>query len=166
MDKFVVNFREYNSFNNNESVMQNYMNYKDFNLNKINNIKQDNTNPNKVCDCYIDNDYEVDIKTQVPAELRWNNANSPAPPPLINGGLYSGPENNSPWMPQKVVPTTTYFMQTLLKSANPPPNASTQYPGGNRLGNNYTAMPGIYWFNSYKNPQNKNVHNFKVYKPE
>ena len=166
MDNFVVKFKDYNSFNQNESVQNNYMNYKDFNENKIENISQNNNDPNKVCECYIDNNYPVDIETNVPPELRWTDANTQAPPQLKNGGIYGGPENNAPWMPSKAPATTTYFMQKLLLSANPPPNANTQYPGGgNRLGNNYTAMPGIYWYNSYSNPNNKNVHNFKVFKP-
>ena len=79
MDNFVVNFKDYNSFNQNESVQNNYMNYKDFNENKIENISQKNNDPNKVCECYIDNNYPVDIETNVPPELRWTDANTQAP---------------------------------------------------------------------------------------
>ena len=98
------------------------------------------------------NDYPVDIKTNVPHVLRWTNANTKAPEPLVNGGLFSGPQNNSPWMPKPVVPTTTYFMQVLMKNMDPPPppGATEQYITGNRLGNNYTAMPGVNWYNSGK----------------
>ena len=67
------------------------------------------------------NDYPVDIKTDVPYILRWTDANTSAPEPLVNGGLFSGPQDNSPWMPKPVVPTTTYFMQVLMKNMDPPP---------------------------------------------
>jgi len=98
------------------------------------------------------NNYPVDLNTNVPPVLRWTDANTRAPEPLVNGGLYSGPQNNSPWMPKPVVPTTTYFMQVLMKDIDPPPppGATEQYVTENRLGNNYTAMPGVSWFNSSK----------------
>ena len=51
-------------------------------------------------------------------------------------------------------------MQNLLKSANPPPGAIYQYPGDNRLGNNYTPMPGVNWFKSSYN--NAGPYNIKV----
>jgi len=106
---------------------------------------------NKQCNrCYEDNDYPVDIKTNIKHNLRWSDANTEAPKSKVNGGLYCGPQNNAPWMPKPVVPTTTYFMQELLKNCDPPPppGATEQYPTENRLGNNYTSMPGVNWFNS------------------
>ena len=39
------------------------------------------------------------------------------------------------------------YIQNNLRSANPPPGATEQYVGGDRLGNNYAPMPGTYWFN-------------------
>ena len=104
----------------------------------------------KTCVCYENNNYPVDVKTNVEPVLRWTNSKTPAPPPLKNGGLFSGPESNAHWMPKPVVPTTTYFMQVLMKDIDPPPppGATEQYITENRLGNNYTAMPGVSWFNS------------------
>ena len=108
------------------------------------------------------NNYPVDLNTNVPPVLRWTDANTRAPEPLVNGGLYSGPQNNSPWMPKPVVPTTTYFMQVLMKDIDPPPppGATEQYITENRLGNNYTAMPGVSWFNSGKD--NRGPYMIKV----
>ena len=45
-----------------------------------------------------------------------------------------------------------------LASANPPPGAIDQYIGTNRPGNNYTAMPTLYWYKT----KGKGPHNFKV----
>jgi hypothetical protein len=118
----------------------------------------------KCTKCFVDNDYPVDLESNVPPELRWNNINTKAPPPPINGGLYCGPENRAPWMPIPVVPTTTYFMTKLLKSANPPPGAMYHYPTSSRSGNNYTATPNIYWYNSSYN--NEGPYNIKVIKKE
>jgi len=97
-------------------------------------------------------DYPVDLNSNVDPIHRWNNIHTKAPPAKINGGLYCGPKNNAPWMPKDVVPTTTYFMQVLLKNVDPPPppGATEQYPTNNRLGNNYTAMPGVKWLNTDK----------------
>jgi len=115
--------------------------------------------------CYEDNDYPVDIKTNIPPTQRWTDINTPAPPPQLNKGLYGGPPNNSPWMGKPVVPTTTYFMQVLLKSCDPPPppGATEQYPTENRLGNNYTAQPGVNWFNSAYDE--RGPYNMKVIDP-
>ena len=128
-----------------------------------NNNSNNNSNPNSICvKSFVNNDYPVDIKSNVNPLERANNSQTAMPPSSINGGLYSGPENNAPWMPIKVVPTTTYFMQNLLRNCDPPPppGATEQYPGDNRLGNNYTAMPGVNWFNSSYN--NNGPYNIKV----
>ena len=115
--------------------------------------------------CYEDNDYPVDIKTNIPPTHRWTDINTPSPKPQLNKGLYGGPQNNSYWMGKPVVPTTTYFMQVLLKSCDPPPppGATEQYPTENRLGNNYTAQPGINWFNSAYSE--RGPYNIKVIDP-
>ena len=99
---------------------------------------------------YNDNDYPVDVSTDISPGLRSKNAYTPMASPPVNGGLYCGPQNNAPWMPKSVPATTTYFMQELLKNADPPPppGATEQYPGDNRMGNNYVSMPGVSWFNS------------------
>ena len=106
--------------------------------------------------------YPVDIKSKIEEVNRWTNPHVAAPPFEVNGGLYSGPQNNSPWMPKAVVPTTTYFMQVLLKNMDTPPpqGAAEQYPGENRLGNNYIAMPGVKWYNDY--PSDKGPYRIKV----
>ena len=45
----------------------------------------------------------------------------------------------------------------------PPPGATEQYPGDNRLGNNYTPMPGINWYKSSYN--NSGPYHIKVIDP-
>ena len=120
--------------------------------------------PNFVCaHAYVDGDYPVDVKSEIPFELRSTDVNSQVAAPPVNGGLYCGPQNDAPWMPKSVPPTTTYFIQTLLKNADPPPppGATEQYPGENRLGNNYTPMPGVNWYNSAYE-RNKGPFNLKV----
>ena len=88
-------------------------------------------------------DYPIDIKTDVPYVLRRTDADTPAPPP-VNGGLFSGPQDNSPWMPKAVVPTTTYLSSINEKyGSSSSTRATEQYTTENRLGNNYTAMPGV-----------------------
>jgi hypothetical protein len=122
-------------------------------------------NPNKEqCQEYfIDNDYAVDVKSNVHPYVRSEDTQSRVPEPMVNGGLYCGPQNNAPWMPKYVPPTTTYFMQNLVRTADPapPPGAAEQYPGENRLGNNYTSMPGVNWYNS-SYPRNSGPFNIKV----
>lgn len=117
---------------------------------------------NKLClESYINGDYPVDIKSNIPPELRAQDANTSMPPPPVNGGLFSGPQSNAPYMPQSVPHTTTYYVQHLLRSANPPPGATEQYIGDNRLGNNYVPMPGVNWYNSAYD-RNKGPFTIKV----
>ena len=119
---------------------------------------------NKQCkDFYVNNDYPIDVKSDVHPYLRAEDSVSEIPPPMVNGGLYCGPQNNAPWMPKYVPPTTTYFMQELVRKADPapPPGVSEQYPGENRLGNNYTTMPGVNWYNSAYS-RNNGPFSFKV----
>ena len=68
------------------------------------------------------------------------------PPPTHNAGLYSGKSFQGDWGNIPVVPTTTYMIHNNLASANPPPGATTQYPGTNRSSNNIINMPGVYWY--------------------
>jgi hypothetical protein len=91
--------------------------------------------------------YPVDKQSQVPSEFRSSNVNTIMPPHQPNGGLYGGPECLKPWMPIPITPTTTNLIQNNLRSANPPPGATEQYVGYIRKGNNYTSMPGVYWYN-------------------
>ena len=91
--------------------------------------------------------YPVDIESNVPPELRASGPNDRIVAPQVNGGLYGGPQSTRPWANIPVAPTATNLIYYNLRSANPPPGATVQYPGGDRLGNNYTAMPGVYWYN-------------------
>ena len=123
-----------------------------------------NKNSNKQCqEYYINNDYPVDVKSDVHPYVRAEDTMSEVPKPMINGGLYCGPQNNAPWMPKYVPPTTTFFMQNLVRNADPapPPGAAEMYPGDNRLGNNYTPMPGLNWYNSAYD-RNRGPFNIKV----
>ena len=60
-----------------------------------------------------------------------------------------------------VTPTATNMINNNLLSADPPPGATEQYPGTNRLGNNYIAMPGVYWY-SDTHQINKGPYSIKV----
>ena len=60
-----------------------------------------------------------------------------APPPVPNGGLFGGPQAMGEYASIHVTPTATNMIHNNLRSANPPPGATEQYPGTNRLGNNY-----------------------------
>lgn len=55
---------------------------------------------------------------------------SSIPPPALNGGLYTGEPFKGPWGNVPVVPDTDYMINVNLRSARPPPEALTQYPGG------------------------------------
>jgi hypothetical protein len=69
----------------------------------------------------------------------------PPPKPTLNGGLYTGEPfaKNAPYANIPVVPDTGYMIHYNLRSANPPPEAITQYPGTTRPGNNFQEMPGV-----------------------
>ena len=95
---------------------------------------------------YVEGDYSVVKKTSVPPHLRHNAVTSMPPSPK-HGGLFSGPPSYHPWNAIPVTPTMTNYVQNNLRSANPPPGATQQYVGTNRLGNNYVSMPGVYWHN-------------------
>lgn len=119
---------------------------------------------NRQCqEYYVNNDYPVDVKSSVHPYLRASDTQTSVQPPKVNGGLFCGPQNNAPWMPKSVPPTTTFFMQNLVRNADPPPppGATEQYPGDNRLGNNYTPMPGVNWYNSAY-ARNNGPFNIKV----
>ena len=76
----------------------------------------------------------VDKNTGIPPENRWKE-NQQAPPPTHNAGLYTGPAFSGSWGNIPVTPTTANMIHNNLNSANPPPGATTQYPGTDRLGN-------------------------------
>ena len=112
---------------------------------------------------YVDNDYPVDVKSDVPPELRSNNPYNVIQAHIPNGGLYRGPHINQWFISQPAPPTTTYFNQVLLRNVHPAPpqGATEQYPSNQRLGNNYVSMPGINWYNSAY-PRNAGPFNIKV----
>jgi hypothetical protein len=66
---------------------------------------------------------------------------------VANGGLYGGKQSTKPWASIHVDINENNLMQNNLKSANPPPGATDQYVGNNRLGNNYTIMENVKWYN-------------------
>lgn len=83
----------------------------------------------------------------VAPEKRSMNENTAIPDPLPNGGLFGGPQSTGPWANIPVIPSDTNLIHYNLRSANPPPGATEQYVGTDRLGNNYAPMIGVYWYN-------------------
>jgi len=83
----------------------------------------------------------------VQPEKRDFDEKSSIPPSAPNGGLYSGPQSTGPWANIPVIPSGTNLIHYNLRSANPPPGATEQYVGTDRLGNNYSPMIGVYWYN-------------------
>ena len=90
----------------------------------------------------------VDAPGLMPVELRGDGSEMAMFPSPPNGGLYGGPQSTKPWANIPVVPTIANLIHQNLRSANPPPGATEQYPSTERLGNNYMAMPGIRWYNA------------------
>jgi len=88
----------------------------------------------------------VDAPSTIQPSLQWNSPHTKVPPPAYNGGLYGGEPFAGPWGTVPVPATTSYHINKNLVSAEPPPLATTHYPGTERLGNNYTGMPGINWY--------------------
>lgn len=67
------------------------------------------------------------------------------PAPSLNGGWFTGTPymENAPWRSFPVTPDVAFLIHSNLQSANPPPGATTQYPGSYRPGNNAQSMPGV-----------------------
>lgn len=91
--------------------------------------------------------YKTLTEGLVAPEKRSNNENTAIPDPLPNGGLYNAPQSTEPWANIPVIPSDLYLTHFNLRSANPPPGATEQYAGTDRLGNNYAPMIGVYWYN-------------------
>lgn len=91
--------------------------------------------------------------------LQASGPNDAIVPPSYNAGLYTGPPFSGPWGNQPSAPTTTNYINNNLKSANPPPGATISYPGTERLGNNYQAMPGV---NAYQSTSQVNWGPHKI----
>ena len=92
-------------------------------------------------------DKKVEKESPVLLEHRGSNELDTLAPTSKNGGLYSGPPVNNPWVPKPIYPSSTYLTNHMLKSANPPPGAIEQTIGINRPGNNYVPAPHVYWYN-------------------
>ena len=88
----------------------------------------------------------VDQASNINPNQQWDGPASSAPPAPVNGGLYSGEAAKGPWGSIPVTPTTSNYINNNLKSANPPPGATEQYPGNPRLGNNHQGMNGVKWY--------------------
>ena len=88
----------------------------------------------------------VEAPSTIQPSLQWNTPHTKVPPPAYNGGLYGGVPFAGPWGAVPVPATTGYHINKNLVSAEPPPMATTHYPGTERLGNNYTGMPGVNWY--------------------
>jgi len=84
----------------------------------------------------------------IAAERRSANENTAIPDPLPNGGLFNAPQATGPWGNIPVIPSDTNLIHFNLRSAHPPPGATEQYVGTDRLGNNYAPMIGVYWYNT------------------
>ena len=97
---------------------------------------------------YSNAPYSVNVSSPIPLAQQWDSPTNKAPPPKYNGGLYTGPPFAGPWGNIPVTPTASNITHNNLQSAEPPPGAKNQYPGSNRLGNNYNAMPDVNWFQS------------------
>ena len=77
---------------------------------------------------------------------QWNSPHTAAPPPVHNGGLYTGAPFAGPWGNIPVTQTDAHMIHNNLRSAEPPPGATKQYVTTRRLGNNYSATPGLEWY--------------------
>ena len=109
----------------------------------------------------IKENYPVDKNSEIPLQERWNSPTERAPPQVPNAGLFGGPQAMGDYASIHVIPTATNMINNNLRSANPPPGATEQYPGTNRDGNNYVPMPGVYWLND-THPVNKGPYAIKV----
>ena len=65
------------------------------------------------------------------------------PGPSYNGAVNLGPACQGGHCSIPVTPTTANLIHNNLKSSHPPPGATINYPGTNRMGNNHISMPGI-----------------------
>ncbi len=94
------------------------------------------------------NDYPITVENGIPPGFR-NTPTEALPPPARNGGLFSGPEppRGSGYEAIPVPASGIYYIAENLKSANPPPGATTHFCGTDRSSNNYFPMTNINWLN-------------------
>ena len=103
--------------------------------------------------------YKTLTEGLVAPEKRDFDSNSAIPNSLPNVGLYAGPQSTEPWANIPVIPSGTNLIHYNLRSANPPPGATEQYVGTDRLGNNYVPMIGVNWYNP---EQSKGLYRMNV----
>ena len=86
-----------------------------------------------------------DVSSPVPPYQQASSPTTSMPPPPYNAGLYTGTPFNGPWGNIPVTPTPAAYIHGNLRSAQPPPGATSQYPTAafTRPGNNFAAMPGV-----------------------
>ena len=82
------------------------------------------------------------LHTPVGSLKSMTGPDSSVPSPLKNGGWFTGPQATGSWRNVYVPPTTSGAIKNLA-SGNPPPGAMDQYPGAERLGNNFYATPDL-----------------------
>lgn len=127
----------YQPFNKDNS--QGYCNYQ---LN-LNNTSNTNNHKNQ-------GHYKVDKVSNVIPEHRDNSPETDITVNYnpVNGGLYSGPQNNNPWNSIHIVPTATNYIQLFNKIHNDVENTLLRHqPSLDRLNNNYSAKPNLMWYN-------------------
>ena len=73
------------------------------------------------------------------------------PGPSYNGAVTIGEPCQGGHCSIHVTPTVNNLINNNLKSANPPPGATINYPGTNRLGNNHIEMSGIQSYSGTEN---------------
>lgn len=86
-----------------------------------------------------------DVPSNVPPAQQASSPTTAMPPPPYNAGLYTGKPFGGAWGNLPVTPTATAYTNQNLRSANPPPGATVNYPTGatHRPGNSYSAMVGV-----------------------
>lgn len=105
---------------------------------------------------------EVNVQTLEDIEQsQYFNRFVPPPPPVLNGGLYTGEPflEGAPWANIPVTPDVDYMTNVNLRSAEPPVQALYQYPGNTRPGNNYQANTGLIPFKGDRGFENA-TYNF------
>ena len=86
------------------------------------------------------------------------------PGPSYNGAVTIGDACQGGHCAIPVTPTVENLIHHNLNSANPPPGATVNYPGTDRLGNNQISMPDIYAYTGTENnpgPFNIQCNNFQ-----
>jgi hypothetical protein len=138
-----------NTLNNEKKYVHNYKHKQKMNSSKgWTNFCPYNVLTNPLAASSMTSTFPVDVNGSVPVELRASGPNDAMPLSPPNGGLYGGPQSVKPWANIPVTPTVANLISNNLRSANPPPGATEQYPSTERLGNNYIGMPHVYWYSA------------------